>query len=72
MRFQIQNMTCGGCARSVAKAVQSVDPGARVTADPETGSVEIASDRPRAVLESVLTEAGFPPAPVVRTEEIPG
>ncbi len=26
MQFHIENMTCGGCARSVTKAIQSVDP----------------------------------------------
>ena len=25
MRFHIENMTCGGCARGVTKAIQSVD-----------------------------------------------
>jgi copper chaperone len=25
MQFQIDNMTCGGCARSVTKAIHSVD-----------------------------------------------
>ena len=26
MQFHIENMTCGGCVRSVTKAIQSVDP----------------------------------------------
>ena len=30
MQFHIENMTCGGCARSVTKAIQSVDPQAEV------------------------------------------
>ena len=34
MQFHIENMTCGGCVRSVTKAIQSVDPSAEVTADP--------------------------------------
>ena len=34
-RFYIPNMTCGGCARSVTKALLSVDPQARIETDPE-------------------------------------
>jgi copper chaperone CopZ len=33
MKFQIDNMTCGGCARSVTKAIHSVDPHAKVDID---------------------------------------
>jgi copper chaperone len=62
MRFYIQNMTCGGCARSVTKAIQSVDPQARVTADPPNRTIEVASSRPRAELESALARAGHPAA----------
>ena len=41
MQFHIENMTCGGCVRSVTKAIQSVDPGAEVTADPATHKVDV-------------------------------
>jgi len=33
MQFQIDNMTCGGCANSVTKAIHSVDPQAKVEID---------------------------------------
>jgi copper chaperone len=32
-RFKVQNMACGGCARSVIRAVQSVEPNADVEVD---------------------------------------
>lgn len=60
MRFRIQNMTCGGCARGVTRAVQSVDPAAKVVADPPSRMVEISSDKPRDEIERVLAQAGFP------------
>ena len=63
MRFHIESMACGGCARGVAQAIRSVDPTARVSADPATRRVEVASDRPRARIEAALAEAGFPAAP---------
>ncbi|HEV7283722.1 MAG TPA: heavy-metal-associated domain-containing protein [Kaistia sp.] len=34
MQFHIKNMSCGGCARSVTKAIQGVDAQAKVTIDP--------------------------------------
>ena len=32
MKLHIENMTCGGCARSVTKAITLLDDGARVEA----------------------------------------
>ena len=45
MQFRIQNMTCGGCARSVTKAIQLVDPAATVTADLPNRIVPVTSAR---------------------------
>ncbi|MCC6302646.1 MAG: heavy-metal-associated domain-containing protein [Gammaproteobacteria bacterium] len=61
MQFHIDNMTCGGCARSVTRAIQSVDAEARVTADPPSRRVEVESSASPERLAAVLREAGFPP-----------
>ncbi|HEY4529221.1 MAG TPA: heavy-metal-associated domain-containing protein [Luteimonas sp.] len=63
MRFHIDDMTCGGCVRGVTRAIQSVDPTARVEADPPGRTVDVASSATREQLEAALTEAGFPPRP---------
>ena len=63
MQFHVQKKTCGGCAKSITNAVQSIDPNAKVTADPTSRKVEVTSDRPRAVFEAALKDAGYPPAP---------
>lgn len=62
MQFHIENMTCGGCARSVTKAIQSVDPAAGVETDPATRKVVVTSTRPRTEFEAELAEAGYPAA----------
>ncbi|OYX27155.1 MAG: heavy metal transport/detoxification protein [Rhodobacterales bacterium 32-66-7] len=62
MQFHIQNMTCGGCARSVTKAIQSVDPSAEVTADPASHKVDVKSAASRDRLVAALTEVGYAPA----------
>jgi copper chaperone len=60
MQFHIQNMTCFGCARSVAAAIQSVDRTAVVTADPEHRKIDVETSAARAEIEAVLVEAGYP------------
>ena len=62
MQFHIQNMTCGGCARSVTKAIQSVDPAAEVKADPASHKVDVTSTAPRERLVAALSEVGYAPA----------
>jgi len=60
MQFHIANMTCFGCARSVAKAIQSVDKGAVINADPENRKVDVETSATRAEIEAALAEAGYP------------
>lgn len=60
MQFHIENMTCGGCARRVTTAIQSVDPVAHVETDPASRKVVATTDRPRSEIEAVLAEAGYP------------
>ena len=62
MQFHIENMTCGGCARSVTRAIQSVDPAADVKADPSTQKVEVTSAVARDRLVAALTKVGYAPA----------
>ena len=59
MQFHIENMTCGGCVRSVTRAIRSVDPEAEVSADPATHKVDVVTTAPRAKLAAVLTDVGF-------------
>ena len=60
MRFHIENMTCGGCARGVSQAIRSVDPAATVEADPPSRSVTIQSQKPADAFLLALAAADFP------------
>jgi len=60
LSFHIPNMTCGGCAKSVAKALSSVDPKARIETDPSALEVRIESSADEQALLAVLEEAGYP------------
>jgi copper chaperone len=59
MEIRIDNMTCGGCARAVTKAIQSVDPNARVEADPASRGVKIETTATQIAILKVLEEAGY-------------
>ena len=63
MRFHIQNMTCGGCARGVTKAVQSIDPDAGIEIDLDTRFVDLRSAKPGAAFVNALATAGFTAVP---------
>lgn len=41
MQFHLENMTCGGCARTVTKAIKDIDPEATVLTDPPTRKVTV-------------------------------
>jgi copper chaperone len=60
MQLHIENMTCGGCARSVTKTIQSVDPAAEVEADSSARSVVVTTASPRAAIEAALARGGLP------------
>lgn len=60
MDLKIENMTCGGCAKSVTKAIQSVDPGAAVETDPATRTVKVETTATAAALQKALEDAGYP------------
>lgn len=43
MRFDVQGMHCGHCVRAITRAVQALDPAARVEIDLTGGTVEVDS-----------------------------
>ena len=61
MQFQIDNMTCGGCARSVTKAIHSVDPEAQVDIDLPQKRVNVVSAADESAVAAVLKDVGYPP-----------
>ena len=63
MKLHVENMTCGGCARSVSKAITLLDEDAKVTADPASRTVTVQTTRDPAEVLKVLDAAGFPAGP---------
>lgn len=59
-RFYIPNMTCGGCAKSVTKALLSVDPQAGIETDAPGRQVRVDSAVDESAFLAALSAAGYP------------
>ena len=62
-RFEVANIKCGGCARSIGKALRAVPRVTNVEVDVETGVVSVqAGDEARETLRTELLRLGYPEA----------
>jgi len=61
LNLNVEGMTCGGCARSVERAVKGAVPGAAVTVDLAAGrvAVEGAAGTEAEAVVAAIEEAGF-------------
>lgn len=63
--FEVNDMTCGHCAGAITKAVNLVDPGAKVTVNVAAHQVLIEPTASTvAVLQDAIKTAGFTPVAV--------
>lgn len=63
--FTVDDMTCGHCVATITRAVQDIDPAAKVRTELSTHRVEIdpgTADAAR--LADAIREAGYTPLPV--------
>lgn len=60
--FRVEDMTCGHCAGTIRKAIESSVPHAVVEADPVTKIVRVSGSADRAAVESMIVQAGYTPA----------
>lgn len=68
MQFQIDAMHCGGCARSVTKAIHTVDPQAKIDVNLTTKRITVASCANEDTIAASLKFAGYP----ARRSALPG
>lgn len=59
VRLNIQAMTCGGCASSIRKAIQSVDPTAQIDTNVDERRVTVDTVADEKSLIEVIREAGY-------------
>ena len=59
LRLNVEGMSCGGCARSVTKAIKAIDPQAEVRIDLERKSVEADTSADPGAVSKAITDAGY-------------
>jgi copper chaperone len=59
VRLNVDGMTCGHCVQMVTKAINAVDPGAKVHVDLASKTVEATSSAPAAALANAIEAAGY-------------
>lgn len=63
MQFHVDDMTCGGCARSVTAAITALDNTAKIEADTVARTVKVETLASEDEVKKVLADAGFPVSP---------
>lgn len=67
-RFRVETMGCGGCARSVTRAVLAIEPNARIEVDLGGKTVTVSgADGPADRIARAIAQAGFPAEPLPAT-----
>lgn len=62
INFRVEDMTCGHCAGTIKKAIESQLPGTEVTADPASKLVSVVGAADFAVIKSIVAGAGYTPS----------
>ena len=57
--FTVPDLACGACAAKISQAIHSIDPQAKIAADPQTKLVQIESTLPTSSLVIAITDAGY-------------
>lgn len=63
MEFEIPDMTCGGCANAIKRAVTQLDPAATLDVDVPVKIVKVTSTQSSQRIIEVIEAAGFHPSP---------
>ena len=60
LNLRVEGMSCGGCAKSVTKALQRLDASATVSVDLPTREVVVETSANESAVLEALARAGFP------------
>ncbi|UIF86175.1 heavy-metal-associated domain-containing protein [Cupriavidus sp. UYPR2.512] len=60
IQFHVEGMSCNHCVGAITRAVQAVDPAARISADVSTQAVRVESGADTQALRHAIEEAGYP------------
>jgi copper chaperone len=61
LTLRIEDMTCGHCAGTIKKAIETGLPGTTVEADPASKLVSVRGSTDLSSIKALVTEAGYTP-----------
>lgn len=64
LQYTVEDMTCGSCARRISKAIEKLDPGAKVEIELDSKTVSVQTLHTDDELQARIREAGYTPVPV--------
>ena len=59
LKLKVAGMTCGGCVKSVERAVAAAAPGAKVSVDLKSGEVAIDGAAAKDAIVTAIEDAGY-------------
>ena len=59
LEFDVPNMACGSCAKTITKAIKAVDQNASVETDPKTKKVEVETESAEGDIREAIKGAGY-------------
>lgn len=59
VELSVQGMTCGHCVKAVTRAIEALDPGARVSVELETGRLRAETALARAEVVRAVEGEGY-------------
>ncbi|RDI57159.1 heavy-metal-associated domain-containing protein [Microvirga subterranea] len=61
LTLRVEDMTCGHCAGTIKKAIETGLPGTSVDADPASKLVSVRGSTDLGAIKALVTEAGYTP-----------
>jgi len=61
LTVRVEDMTCGHCAGTIKKAIETGMPGTSVEADPASKLVSVRGSTDLSSIKALVTEAGYTP-----------
>ncbi|WP_201860730.1 heavy-metal-associated domain-containing protein [Microvirga soli] len=62
LTLRVEDMTCGHCAGTITKAIETKLPGTQVQADPATKLVSVRGASDVAAIKEIVAAAGYTPS----------
>ncbi|HET6161375.1 MAG TPA: cation transporter [Dongiaceae bacterium] len=59
IKLKVAGMTCGGCVKSIERAVAGAVPGAKVSVDLKSGEVAIDGAAAKQAIVTAIEDAGY-------------